>query len=130
MCFLCFVPFLCFFSQIFYFLHRGHPNSFDSAQDKSLRINGSFTLTINNSSILPTSTVHNCSPINMRGIRITIEVMVFLLTAGWFDQAHHKESGQRSFDSIEMQRIHRERSQWVRRICGAEILTLQLKNGA
>jgi len=46
----------------------------------------------------------------MRGIRITIEVMVFLLTAGWFDQAHHKENCQRSFDSIEMQRIHRE---WI-----------------
>jgi hypothetical protein len=64
----------------------------------------------------------------MRGIRITIKVMVFLLTGGWFDQAHHKwfdfahheEKGQR------MQRIHRER---IKRICWVQILTLQLKKG-
>jgi hypothetical protein len=43
----------------------------------------------------------------MRGIRITIEVMVFLLTAGWFDQAHHKENGQR------MQRIKRIHREWI-----------------
>ena len=75
--FLVFRAFLVFFSQIFYFFTSGSPQVLrlpstplpsvpQDRQDKSLRINGSFTLTINDSftltinssSMVPTSTVH------------------------------------------------------------------------
>jgi hypothetical protein len=106
-----FLAFLVFFFTNFlfsYIMVTPTPSTtFRTSPSTALRINGSFTLTINSSSILSTSTVHICSPINMRGIRITIKVVAFLVFG--------EESG--------------EGSQWVRRICGAEILTLQLKKG-
>jgi len=63
------------------------------------------------------------SPTNRRPISITIKVVVILVSGGWFDQAHHKEKGQRM---QRIKRIHRER---VRRMRRAQILTLQLKKG-
>jgi len=44
----------------------------------------------------------------MRAILFTTKVVVILLFGGWFDQAHHKENGQR-----------------IKRICWAQIVRLQ-----
>ena len=74
-----------------------------------LTTGGSAMLTMNGSAPLTTSRVHNCPPINMWGIRITIKVVVFLMSGG--------EKGQR---------IHPER---VKRICRRQIHAITHKNG-
>jgi len=94
--------------------------SLTTSPSTTLRINGSFTLTINGSTSLTingsapltTSRVHNCSPINMRGIRITIKVLFFLLLGGENGQLIH--------------RIHRER---VRRIRWGKFWRYGSENG-
>jgi hypothetical protein len=86
--FLVFLAFLVFFFTnflFFYIVVTLSPSTAlpstplrDGEQSRTVRINGSFTLTINSSSILPTSTVHICSPINGHPISFTIKVILIL----------------------------------------------------